>query len=139
MKKLVIAGCAVLALTIVILLVRQWSRQPSDTVIRQRVVGAWSPILSRGRSDTSVATEMRRDGSFVSKWTTATNEITIEGGWNVERGVMVLTETNVIGGDIHKHGPLIQRFRILRIGNDELIYQDGTSGLTNLFTLKRIP
>ena len=139
MKKFVIAGCVVVAIFIVILLVRQRSRPPSDTEIRQKVVGTWSPVLSQGASHTLVATDMRRDGSFVSKWTTATNEITIEGGWNVEGGVMVLTATNAIGTDLHKLGPQAQRFKILHFGKDELIYQDGTSGLTNLFTLKRIP
>ena len=113
---------------------------PSDAEIRQKVVGKWSPILDSGDTDTSTITEMRRDGSFVSKRTTDMNEkITIEGGWNSEGGVMVLTATNAIGADLHKVGLPIQHFKIFDIEKDEMIYQDETSGLTNLFTLKRIP
>ena len=60
---------------------------PSDAEIRQKIVGAWAPILDSGDPDTSTITEMRRDDSFVSKRTTDTNEkIKIEGGgiWRVE-------------------------------------------------------
>ena len=52
---------------------------------------------------------------------------------------MVLTVTNSIGADLHKLSLPIQRFKIVCLGKDEMIYQEETSGLTNLFTLKRIP
>ena len=134
MKKIVIAGCVVVLLFIAILLAWQRSKPPSDAEIRQKIAGTWTPVSSSGHPF-AATTEMSPDGGFISRWKMATNEITIEGNWNVQDGFVALTMTNVVGADPHSLGAPVQRFKIVQIGNRQMVSYIGSP--TNLTTMER--
>ena len=110
------------------------SKPPTDAQIRQQVVGTWQPAPSSSDT-TTIQNEMRSDGSFVSKWSSATNDIELTGSWKVQGGIVVLTLTNAEGTAARSLGPPVQRYKIVRISKSEMVFQIGAD--TNLITMTR--
>jgi hypothetical protein len=134
MKKLIISGIGLVLLVVVSVLLRQHFRPLSDAEIRQKVVGTWS--VPPSASDTAtIINEIHSDGSFVSKWSSATSDISLEGRWDVQGGSVVLTLTNAHGTDLHSLGPPVQHYTIVRINKSEMVSHLG--GYTNLIVMKR--
>ncbi len=110
------------------------SKTPTDAQIRQRVVGSWQPVSSPSHT-TTIVNEMRPDGSFVSKWSSATNDIELTGSWKVHGGFVTLTLTNAQGTAARSLGSAVQRYKIVRISKDEMAFQIGI--YTNLTIMRR--
>jgi hypothetical protein len=78
---------------------------------------------------------MRPDGSFISKWSSATNDIELTGSWEVQGGFVTLTLTNAQGTSARSLGSVVQRYKVVRISKDEMSFQIGTD--TNLTIMRR--
>lgn len=83
----------------------------------------------------TVQMDMRPDGSFISKWLGATNDIELTGRWEVQGGIIVMTMTNAQGVAARSLGPPVQRYKVVHINKSEMVFQ--MSGVTNLITVER--
>ena len=124
----------IVLLSVLSLFLTACSKTPTDAQIRQRVVGTWQPVLSRSAT-TTIVNEMRPDGSFISKWSSATNDIELTGSWEVQGGFVTLTLTNAQGTSARSLGSAVQRYKVVRISKGEMAFQIGTD--TNLTIMRR--
>jgi hypothetical protein len=93
-------------------------------------VGTWQPAHG------VIQSQIRSDGTFVTRWPKATNVIEIAGTWDVEGGgVVVLTMTNAQGVSAAELGPAVQRYKIVRISEKEMAVQMGMQ--TNLTVMTK--
>ena len=106
------------------------TKAPTDTKIRRQVVGTWQPTSSAAGGNTTVV-EMRPDGSFTTRWSSAGKDHELGGAWNVQGGFLVLTGTNAVGKTV------VERQKIVRINKSEMVCQmDGRTNLTKVLTRK---
>jgi hypothetical protein len=78
---------------------------------------------------------MRPDGGFVSKFSTATNNVELAGSWKVQGGILTSILTNAQGTDARFHFSSVTRYKIVHISRDEMTFQIGTE--TNLTIMRR--
>ena len=102
-----------------------------DFEISRRILGTWKS------TSFPVAFTFNPNGNFLTKWsgTDSSSNLTIEGKWKIDDGFVVLNVTNVTGPESgsHPHVGDIERSKIIRIRNNELIY----SGDKNVLIAKR--
>jgi len=106
----------ILAVTI---LLTACNKTTSDSDIRQKIVGAWTPVSSSGHSR-AADTEMRSDGSYTLKWNSDTN-VLVQGNWNVKDGIVTFTNTNIVGAG-RTNFAAIQHYKIVRIESREMVF-----------------
>lgn len=94
---------------------RHASRPPTDSEIRQKIVGSWKPS-SYGPWAQMV--RMNPDGSVYSSFKTSTNLEEMHGTWSVENNWLIVTETNLVGMDPKDYGEPTQRYKIVQIGSN---------------------
>lgn len=94
---------------------RHASRPPTDSEIRQKIVGSWKPS-SYGPWAQKV--RMNPDGSVYSSFKTSTNLEEMHGTWSVENNWLIVTETNLVGMDPKDYGEPTQRYKIVQIGSN---------------------
>jgi len=117
MKKLTIIGFSFGVLIIVALLF--WHRQnhPSDSMIRQRLLGAWVPNAADGRSRTFA---LSLDGHWTATVTGKIGTGTMDGTWQIKDGFLITTMTN---NDLDIQVPFTDSSRIIRIDSHEFVLQ----------------
>jgi hypothetical protein len=116
MKKLAIIGFSfVLLLIIATLFFWQHQKHPTDSAIRDKLIGTWSPNIADGRVRTST---MYSDGHWTATVTGKIGTGRMDGTWHIKDGFWITTMTN---NDLDMQVPSTNSSRIIRIDNHEFI------------------
>lgn len=97
------------------LLLAGCNKTPSDAVIRQQIVGAWT-------YEQNGAFTFTPDGSWSILESSNSLKSTYAGTWQIQNGILTMMMTNASS----KGG--IAKCKILRVDNHQLVFQDVSGG-----------
>ena len=107
---------------------------PDVEMMSRKAIGSWS----LGSPADTIA--IRQDGSYSSKRTPSRKgvdgELVYDGTWHIEGGFLVTTITNVSGPEPHEPVGFVNRFRLIRIDDHEMVVQP--DGQTKQVTIPKI-
>jgi hypothetical protein len=121
MKKTIVIGfCFAL---VIIAALFFWHRQshPSDSVIRQKLRGTWSPTIADGRSHRFT---MSADGSWAEQIVGKIRTGSLVGTWQFMDGSLITTITT---NDMDIQVPSTHSSKIIRIDSHEFVVQSGNA------------
>lgn len=91
------------------------SRPPTDSEIREKIVGSWKPSFY---GPWAQMVRMNSDGSVYTSYKTSTNLEEMQGTWSIEDNWLIVTMTNLVGMDPKDYGESIQRYKVVEMGSN---------------------
>jgi hypothetical protein len=99
-----------------------------DTRLREQIVGTWT-------NDNNFVMTFAADGGLVSRWAMPAKELTYQGMWTVQDGVLVSTLTNCIAQGTTNFEAVgsVDHFKIVQADHNDLVF----AGEGQTISLKR--